>query len=48
MTEQWQLPVEKVTNKQAMQDAQNETIGQMQQLGGLLGHASSQCATLKQ
>jgi len=31
MTEPWQLPVEKVTNKQAMQDALNETIGQMQQ-----------------
>jgi hypothetical protein len=33
MTEPWRLPVKKVTNKQAMQDAQNETIGQMQHLG---------------
>ncbi len=35
MTEPWQLPVEKVTSKQAMQNAQNETIAQMQHLGDL-------------
>ena len=40
MTEQWRLPVKKVTNKQAMQDAQNETIGRMQHLGVLQSTAS--------